>query len=111
MRRLNQILCCVIVAGLLGASFALTQTTLSTPASQATQTTPTPTTVQAQPAPAQNPYFEDSANLNKMAIELKQHVDTSTKDQLSLNVVRKADEIEKLAHSMKQRMRNERGQQ
>jgi hypothetical protein len=41
-----------------------------------------------------------------MAIELKKQVDKSSKDQLSLIVVHKADEIEKYAHSLRQRMRN-----
>jgi hypothetical protein len=33
-------------------------------------------------------------------------VDKSTKDTLSLDVVKKADEIEKLAHSVKEKMKN-----
>ena len=44
---------------------------------------------------------EDSAMLLKLATELKTEVDKTTKDTLSLNVVRKADEIEKLAHAVK----------
>lgn len=47
----------------------------------------------------------DSARLLKLATELKTEVDKTTKDTLSVNVIRKADEIEKLAHSVKENMR------
>jgi len=36
-----------------------------------------------------------------MANDLKTEVDKSTKDMLSVTVVRKADEIEKLAHKVR----------
>jgi hypothetical protein len=36
---------------------------------------------------------------------LKAEVDKTNKDMLSLNVIRKADEIEKLAHNVKEKMR------
>ena len=48
---------------------------------------------------------EDSAKLLKLATDLKAEVDKTTKDTLSLNVVRKADEIERLAHSVKEKMK------
>ena len=48
---------------------------------------------------------EDSTKLLTMAIALKAEVDKTTKDTLSLNVIRKADEIEKLAHSVKEKMK------
>jgi hypothetical protein len=40
-----------------------------------------------------------------MAAELKAEVDKTTKDTLSLNVIRKADEIERLAHNVKEKMK------
>lgn len=46
----------------------------------------------------------DSSKLLKLAIELKAEVDKTNKDTLNLKVVRKADEIEKLAHSVKEKM-------
>lgn len=46
----------------------------------------------------------DSAKLLKLAMELKSEVDKTDKDTLSLGVIRKADEIEKLAHSVKEKM-------
>jgi hypothetical protein len=48
---------------------------------------------------------EDSAKLFKLATELKAEVDKTTKDTLSLSVIHKADEIEKLAHSVKEKMK------
>jgi hypothetical protein len=47
----------------------------------------------------------DSARLMKLANELKAEVDKSSKDTLSVSVIRKAEEIEKLAHSVKERTR------
>jgi hypothetical protein len=41
----------------------------------------------------------------QLATELKAAVDKSNKNELSLDVVKKADDIEKLAHDVKQRMR------
>jgi len=43
----------------------------------------------------------ESADLLKMATDLKIAVDKSTKDELSLAVVRKASEIEQLAHKVR----------
>jgi hypothetical protein len=48
---------------------------------------------------------EDSARLLKLATDLKAEVDKTTKDTLSLNVIRKADDIENLAHSVKEKMK------
>jgi len=48
---------------------------------------------------------DDSAKLLKLANDLKAEVDKTTKDTLSLNVIRKADEIERLAHSVKEKMK------
>ncbi len=43
----------------------------------------------------------ESASLLRMASDLKLAVDKSTKDELSLAVVRKASEIEQLAHKVR----------
>ncbi|MGA2250096.1 hypothetical protein [Terracidiphilus sp.] len=60
-------------------------------------------------APAQTPVNQqeqkERADLLKLATELKSEVDKSTKDTLSLTVVRKADEIERVARGMKDRYR------
>jgi hypothetical protein len=50
-------------------------------------------------------FADDSARLVELAADLKDEVDKTTKDTLSLNVVRKADDIEKLAHSVKEKMK------
>jgi hypothetical protein len=43
----------------------------------------------------------ECANLLKMATDLKAEVNKTTKDELSINVVRKADEIEQLARKVR----------
>ena len=48
----------------------------------------------------------DAAQLLKLATELKQYVDKSNENVLSMDVVKKAEEIEKLAHSVKEKMKN-----
>jgi len=47
----------------------------------------------------------ESALLLKLATDLKAEVDKSNKDTLSLNVIRRADLVEKLAHDMKEKMK------
>jgi hypothetical protein len=48
---------------------------------------------------------KDTEKLLKLAEELKTSVDKSSDSVLSLDVVRKAEQIEKLAHSVKDKMR------
>jgi hypothetical protein len=48
---------------------------------------------------------DDSAHLLKLANELKTEVDKTDKDTLSISVIRKADEIERLAHIVKEKMK------
>ena len=47
----------------------------------------------------------DTDKLLKLSTELKEYVDKSNEHVLSLDVIRKAEEIEKLAHSVKTKMR------
>jgi nitric oxide reductase activation protein len=47
----------------------------------------------------------DTDKLVKLAGELKDYVDKTNENVLSLDVVRKAEEIEKLAHSVKDKMK------
>jgi hypothetical protein len=51
--------------------------------------------------PRKKQIAEDSANLFKLANNLKAEVDKTTPDTLSVPVVRQAAEIEKLAHEMR----------
>ena len=54
----------------------------------------------------QKPIVDETAKLLQLATELKAAVDKSNKNELPLDVIRKADDIEKLAHDVKQRMRD-----
>ncbi len=47
----------------------------------------------------------DTEKLLKMATELKDYVDKTNENTLSVEVVKKAEEIEKLAHSVKDKMK------
>ena len=46
-----------------------------------------------------------SPHLLELATQLKDEVDKTSKDTLSLNVIRKAESIEKLAHGVKEKMK------
>jgi hypothetical protein len=47
----------------------------------------------------------DTDKLLKLSVELKQYVDKSNENVLSVDVIKKADEIEKLAKSVKDKMK------
>jgi hypothetical protein len=47
----------------------------------------------------------DTDKLVKLAAELKDYVDKSNANVLSVDVIKKADQIEKLAHSVKEKMK------
>jgi len=49
---------------------------------------------------------DDASKLLALSTELKSDVDKANKDELSLDVMRKAAEIEKLAHDVQSRMKN-----
>ena len=55
----------------------------------------------------QEALVRDTDKLLQLATELKQYVDKSNENVLSMDVVRKAAEIEKLAHSVKTKMKGE----
>jgi hypothetical protein len=71
------------------------QAHLVEPAAKQETHTPPPTD------PQQKQIYDDGANLLKLANTLKAEVDKTTADTLSLAVIRRADEIEKLAHKMR----------
>lgn len=48
---------------------------------------------------------KDTDRLLKLATELKEYVDKTNENMLSMDVIKKADEIEKLAHSVKDKMK------
>ena len=47
----------------------------------------------------------DTDKLLKLSVELKEYVDKSDENVLSLNVIKKAEEIEKLAKSVRDKMK------
>ena len=47
----------------------------------------------------------DTDKLFELATQLKQNVDKSSENTLSMDVIKKAEEIEKLAHSVKEKMK------
>lgn len=71
------------------------QAHLVEPAVKQETSTPPPTD------PQKKQIYDDGANLLKLATTLKAEVDKTTADTLSLAVIRRADEIEKLAHKMR----------
>jgi hypothetical protein len=69
---------------------------------RATADTSKPTTPQT---PQQKQLADDTAKLLTLANELKAELDKSSKDTLSLSVVRKAEQVEKLAHKVRDEMK------
>lgn len=71
---------------------------------------PLPPQMREQQAQARNDdrqkkLVADTDKLLVLATELKQDVAKTNKDVLSVDVIKKAEEIEKLAHSVKERMK------
>ena len=60
----------------------------------------------ARNAERQKQLVADTQKLVALATELQDEVNKSTKDMLSLDVVRKADEIDKLAKTVRDKMKN-----
>ena len=60
---------------------------------------------QARNDDRQKKLVADTDKLLVLATELKQDVAKTNKDVLSVDVIKKAEEIEKLAHSVKERMK------
>jgi len=50
---------------------------------------------------------QDTDKLLQLATELKQYVDKTNENTLSVDVIKKADEIEKLAHTVKDKMKGQ----
>jgi IS30 family transposase len=48
---------------------------------------------------------KDTEKLLKLATELKDYVDKTNENMLSMEVIKKAEEIEKLAHSVRDKMK------
>jgi hypothetical protein len=50
---------------------------------------------------------KDTDQLLKLATELKQYVDKTNENTLSIEVIKKAEEIEKLAHDVREKMKGQ----
>jgi methionyl-tRNA synthetase len=50
---------------------------------------------------------KDTDKLLELATQLKQYVDKTNEHTLSVDVIRKAEEIEKLAHTVKEKMKGQ----
>jgi len=68
---------------------------------------PAPNQAMSPEEARQAQFVADSQKLYQLAQELKVEVSKSNKNTLSIAVTKKAEEIEKLAKSMKERMRKE----
>jgi len=79
----------------------------ATPSTDAKKTEEAPPPA-AQPAPPLDPVqaklLADTAKLVKLTQELKAEIAKGNKDTLSLAVIKKSEEVEKLAKSLKERM-------
>jgi|SRR5580698_581911 hypothetical protein len=61
--------------------------------------------VQRRNTQRQQDILNDTAKLLELAQQLKIEVDKSRKDQMSVSVIKKAEEIEKLAKAVKEKMK------
>jgi hypothetical protein len=78
--------------------------------SVATASQPVPANTAESPGADRSKQISDeSSQLLAMAVALKAEVDKTNKDTLSLKVIRKADEIERLAHTVKEKMKQKSG--
>jgi sRNA-binding protein len=74
-------------------------------AQPATEETPEQRRQDAQMQERKNQLAVDTAKLLELANELKAEMDKSSKDTLSLGVIKKADEVEKLARKVRAEMK------
>ena len=76
--------------------------TQAAPAVQGTEAAKPPAVLSSDPVQRRKDQIAvDTAQLDQLANELKVEMDKSTKDTLSLNVIKKAKEIEKLAYKLR----------
>lgn len=102
---------------ILGASFLTLGQQPKDPIHDPAITTPPDKNQQMQDSGAQKESFEkanverkkqiadDTSKLLELATQLKAEVDKTSKDTLSINVIKKAESIEKLAHNVREKMK------
>ncbi len=114
MRIALVIVCAFFLLALPAAAQAPVPGPPSSPTVEDQDTVPTPEMTAAEREQAkkinqerQDDLKKDTDKLLQLATELKQAVDKSNENLLSLDVVRKADQIEKLAKSVKEKMKGQ----
>jgi len=108
---------CGVVLCLCAAVSATAQSSQAAPpasnqpvSTQASPTQPASTDKPAAPPPSADTerkkrLADESAHLLQLANDLKAEVDKTNKDMLSVAVIRKAEEIERLARSLKEKLK------
>ncbi len=97
----------ILMSALSGLAAAQTSDTSKAASVTASQPAPAPAATLSPKDLRKAQIAADTEKLYQMAQELKAEVAKSNKDILSIAVVKKADEIEKLAKSLKERMRSD----
>lgn len=101
MRKTSWCLVMALMIGVAGRAQSVATGSAPAPAAPAA-----PASVEKAPmSEKQKQLMVQTEQLLKMAADLKVSVDKSTKDQLSLDVVRKAEAVEKMAKELKEKMR------
>jgi pyruvate/2-oxoglutarate dehydrogenase complex dihydrolipoamide acyltransferase (E2) component len=68
--------------------------------------TPAPVSTDALRAQRQRQIAAQSASLLKLATDLKSEVDKTTQDTLSISVIRRADDVERVAHFVREKAKS-----
>jgi len=109
IRSLRNLACLTIVSfGIV--SVGVSQQPVQDASAQSTAVQPTAAPISAKPlneqSPRQKQLADDTAKLLTLANELKVEINKSSKDTLSLSVIKKAEQVEKLAHKVRDEMRD-----
>jgi len=94
----------LVPAGVAQQTASAQQTAVQTPANAVLPANNQSPTIPK--TPKQKQLADDTAKLLQLANELKAELDKSTKDTLSLGVMKKAEQVEKLAHKVRDEMRS-----
>lgn len=115
MRRLSGVFLMVLLTVILGASVAPSTNVFAAPQQHQNEPPPPDPTLQKMQKAAdkkrneqrQSDLKRDTEKLYQLASELKKSVENTNEHVLSLDVIKKSEEIEKLAHSVHEKMKAE----
>jgi hypothetical protein len=103
-------LACLTIVSFGIVSVGVSQQPVQDASAQSTAVQPTAAPISAKPlneqSPRQKQLADDTAKLLTLANELKVEINKSSKDTLSLSVIKKAEQVEKLAHKVRDEMRD-----